>query len=373
MEKNINYFNKIQSDYIFTYLLTFFNLSDIRSIFPLSKRFATILNKDNKKIIRDIQKKIFSKQISDKLILSTNKIKISNFSFNKSPIINSIILEHFLISSSYQFDSGFLVYDLRKNKLIKKILFEGKNYSYVNSMLFIKEKKILLIGTNNEYIIGFYLNKENNLKEFLEYKTGFNKEIKNMVYYKLNNQFIIISLDSNDSIYLNFLRVFYIKNNENKFHENQNDIIYIKTFIIKNILIYNIQYFEDNNTQFICLASNKENNCVNENNINNVFKKDKIMNNYLGILYINKIKLYLNDINLIKNYEYLIKNNTYEELYIDNYFKEHKSYITDYLYLKENKIILSVEYLSPYLFIWDINTKLKIKSILLPQTDSILC
>ena len=76
MEKNINYFNKIQSDYIFTYLLTFFNLSDIRSIFPLSKRFATLLNKDNKKIIRDIQKKIFSKQIGDKLILSTNKIKI---------------------------------------------------------------------------------------------------------------------------------------------------------------------------------------------------------------------------------------------------------------------------------------------------------
>ena len=108
MEKNKNYFNKIQSVYIFTYLLTFFNLSDIRSIFPISKRFATILSKDNKKIIRDIQKKIFSKQISDKLILNTNKLKISNFPFNKSPIINSIILEHFLISSSYQFEQFFV-------------------------------------------------------------------------------------------------------------------------------------------------------------------------------------------------------------------------------------------------------------------------
>ena len=59
MEKKRNYFNKIQSDYLFTYLLSFFNLSDIRSIFPLSKRFVSILNKDNKKIIRDIQNKIF--------------------------------------------------------------------------------------------------------------------------------------------------------------------------------------------------------------------------------------------------------------------------------------------------------------------------
>ena len=52
--------------------------------------------------------------------------------------------------------------------------------------------------------------------------------------------------------------------------------------------------------------------------------------------------------------------------------KGHKSYINDYLLLKENNIIISVEYLSPYLFIWDINTKLKIKTILLPHTDSIL-
>ena len=60
MDKRKHYFNKIQSDYIFSYLLSFFNLSDIRTIFPLSKKFATILNKDNKKIIRDIQQKIFS-------------------------------------------------------------------------------------------------------------------------------------------------------------------------------------------------------------------------------------------------------------------------------------------------------------------------
>ena len=60
MDKRKHYFNKIQSDYIFSYLLSFFNLSDIRTIFPLSKKFATNLNKDNKKIIRDIQQKIFS-------------------------------------------------------------------------------------------------------------------------------------------------------------------------------------------------------------------------------------------------------------------------------------------------------------------------
>ena len=66
MDKRKHYFNKIQSDYIFSYLLSFFNLSDIRTIFPLSKKFATNLNKDNKKIIRDIQQKIFSTELNDK-------------------------------------------------------------------------------------------------------------------------------------------------------------------------------------------------------------------------------------------------------------------------------------------------------------------
>ena len=131
MDKRKHYFNKIQSDYIFSYLLSFFNLSDIRTIFPLSKKFATILNKDNKKIIRDIQQKIFSTELNDKLILDTKRFKITSFSFNRSPILNSIILEHFLIASSSQFEPGFSVYDLNTNRLTQKIIFKEKNYSYV--------------------------------------------------------------------------------------------------------------------------------------------------------------------------------------------------------------------------------------------------
>jgi len=371
MEKKSNYFEKIQSDYLFTYLLSFFNLSDIRSIFPLSKRFATILNKENKKIIRDIQKKIFSIETNDQLILNLNNIKITSFGFNKSPILNAILLDHLLITSSYHFDSGFSVFDLKTNKLIQKILFKNKNYSYVNSMIYIEDKKIILIGTNNGYIVAYYLNK-NNLKEFYEYKTGLNKEIKNFIYYKYKEQYIIIALDSDESIYLNFLRLFIIKNNNNqKFEENKNEIFYIKSYIIKNAFIYNIKLFENNNEKFICLGKNEGNIYLNENNINNIFKKDKVMNNELGIINISKIKIYLNDYR--KNYEYLLRNKTYEELYFDFTLKGHKSFITDYLYLRENNIILSVEYLSPYLFIWDINSKIKIKSILLPHTDSILC
>ena len=243
MDKKKKYFDKMQSDYIFTYLLSFFNLSDIRTIFPLSKRFVTILNKDNKKIIRDIQNKIFSTEINDKLIIDTKNYKISSFSFNKSPILDSIIVEHFLLSSSLQFEVGFSVYDLNTNKLTQKFLFEGKNYEYVNSMLYIKEKKIILIGTNNGYIIAYFLNNKDILQYFWEYKTGSNKEIKNMAYYKLNNTFIIISLDSDESIGLNFLRIFYIENNKEKYEEIKNNIIYIKSFLIKNVFIYNIKYF----------------------------------------------------------------------------------------------------------------------------------
>ena len=375
MDKKKSFFNKLQSDYIFTYLLSFFNLSDIRSIFPLSKRFATILNNDNRKIIRDIQKKIFSNEINNELILNHKKYKLTTFPFNKSPILNSIIMEHFLLSSSYQFDVGFSVYDLNTNRLNQRILFKEKNYSYVSSMIYIKEKKIVLIGTNNGYIVSYFLDNNNILNNLWEYKTGSNKEIKNIIYFKSKEKILIISLDSDDSINLNFLRTFYIEcSNEKKFDENKNDIKYIKSYIIKNILVYNIKYFatkKDNTSGFICLAFNENEGNNYDNNMNNIFTKDKIMNNNLAIIDISKIKIHFS--NLKQNYDYLIKNNTYEELNFDFALKGHKSYICDYLFLEDNNAILSVEYLSPYLLIWDINIKQKIKSILLPHTDSILC
>ena len=378
MNKKNNFFNKLQSDYIFTYLLSFFNLSDIRSIFPLSKRFVTILNKDNKKIIRDIQKKIFSNELNNELILNHQKYKLTVFPFNQSPILNSIIMENFLISSSYKFDEGFSVYDLNINKLSQRILFKEKNYSYVSSMIYIKENKIVLIGTNNGYIVSYFLDNNNILNHSWEYKTGSNKEIKNIIYFKSKNKILIISLDSDEAINLNFLRIFYIENsNEKKFDENKNNIKYIKSYIIKNILVYNIKYFttnkNNNNNEFICLAYNENeiNNYENINNINNnILKKDKIMNNDLAIINISKIKIDFK--NIEKNYDYLIKNNTYEELNFDFVLKGHKSYISDFLFLEKNNLLLSVEYLSPYLFIWDINLKQKLKLILLSHTDSIL-
>ena len=224
-------------------------------------------------------------------------------------------------------------------------------------MLYIKEKKFILLGTNNGYIISYYLDKKNFLQKNWEYNTGLNKDIKNIEYYKLKERIIIISLDSDNNINLNFLRIFYIDNN---------NIKYIKTYIIKNYLIYNIKCFDG----FICLALNEGlENISDDNNINYIYKKDKIMNNYLSIINLNKIKIYFS--NNKKNYEYIINNNTYEDIEFDFILKEHKSYINDYLFLKENNIIISVEYLSPYLFIWDINTKLKIKTILLPHIDSI--
>ena len=374
MDKREHYFNKIQSDYIFSYLLSFFNLSDIRTIFILSKKFATILNKDNKKIIRDIQQKIFSTELNDKLILDTKRFKITSFLFNRSPILNSIILEHFLIASSCQFEPGFSVYDLNTNRLTQKIIFKEKNYSYVYSLMDIKEKKIILIGTNNGYIIAYYLN-NNIFQDFWEYKTGLNKEIKNMIYYKLKEKFIIISLDSDDSINLNFLRLFYIEKNNEKYEDDNNNIKYIKSYIIKNVFIYKIKCFEkeiEYKERYICLGLSEGNISYNENKIDNTFKKDKIKNNELSILNINKIQLYFEN-NYEKNYDYLLKSNTYEELIFDFTLKGHKSYITDYLYLRNNNIILSVEYLSPYLFLWDFGSKILIKSILLPHNDSILC
>ena len=60
-----HYFKKIQSDYLLYYLFTFFNLSDIRNLYLLSKKFINFLNKDNKKIIREIQEKIFGSEINN--------------------------------------------------------------------------------------------------------------------------------------------------------------------------------------------------------------------------------------------------------------------------------------------------------------------
>ena len=139
-----HYFKKIQSDYLLYYLFTFFNLSDIRNLYLLSKKFINILNKDNKKIIREIQEKIFGSEINNELILKEfkiNKYKISDYYMNKSPILDSILADDYLISTSKKFDNGFIIHDLINNKINEIISFKENNNFYVSSLLYIKEKK----------------------------------------------------------------------------------------------------------------------------------------------------------------------------------------------------------------------------------------
>ena len=137
-----NFFKKIHSDYLLYHLFTFLNLSDIRTLFLLSKKFINILNKDNKKLIREIQEKIFGSELNNELILKdlkNNKYNITKYSINKSPIINSILADNYLISTSNKFDNGFIIHDLINNKIIQKISFnDNNNYSYVSSLLYIK-------------------------------------------------------------------------------------------------------------------------------------------------------------------------------------------------------------------------------------------
>lgn len=278
-----HYFKKIQSDYLLSHLFTFFNLSDIRTLFLLSKKFINILNKDNKKIIRDIQEKIFGSELNNELILKNlkiNKYKITNYSINKSPIINSILADNYLISTSNKFDNGFIIHDLTNNKISQTFLFNDNiRYSYVSSLLYIKEKKIFFVGTDNGYIIGYiFIEKEKNFIYFWEYKTGLNKEIKKLIYYIIDNKVVLISLDSDDLIKINFVRIFYIKDSYNNENDNKYIINYMKSYIIKNYFVYNIKYFEGNkNNKFFALSLN-EGYFLDDININlmNTFKFDKL-------------------------------------------------------------------------------------------------
>lgn len=370
-----HFFYKIQSDFLLSYLFTFFNLSDLRTLFPISKKFLYILNKDNKKIIRETQEKIFGSESSNELILKEfkkNKYNISNYIINKSPIINSILADNYLISSYNKFDNGFIIYDLNIKKMSQKVIFNEINPNYyIFSLLYIKEAKILLIGTNNGYIIGYYLHKTIFTK-FWEYKTGFNKEIKKIIYYCVDDKFVILSLDCDDSVSINFIRIFYIENSN--YNEIKYNINYIKSYIIKNIVVYNIKYFEgneDSNKFFaLCYNDNLSLEDIN-NNLSSNFTFDKITDNYISIFTHNKININFN--NIKNNNDFILNNDTYEELLFDYTLIGHKSHICDYLYLKNNNLIISVEYLSPFLFIWDINKKIKINMVLLPHTDSILC
>ena len=369
-------FGKIKSDNLLSYLCTFFNLSDIRTLFLLSKRFIKILNKDNKKIIREIQEKIFGSVTYNELILKElkmNKHNIINYTINKSPIINSILGDNYLISSSYKFDNSITIYDLNYNKINQIISFnDDNNYFYISSILYIKEKKLLLVGTINGHIIGYiFAEKEKHFNIFWEYKTGFKNEIKKIIYYVINNKIIVICLDSDDSAKINFLRVFYCQNSYN--NDNKINVNYIKSYIIKNYQIYNIKYFEDkNNINFFALSLN-DRNCLEDinNELINNFKFDTVSDNNISILSDTKIQINFN--NIEDNKDFLLKNDTYEELIFDYSLTGHKSFICDYLYLKNENIIISIEYLSPYLFIWNLDIKKKINMILLPHTDSILC
>ena len=371
-----HYFKKIQSDYLLYYLFTFFNLSDIRNLYLLSKKFINILNKDNKKIIREIQEKIFGSEINNELIskeFKINKYKISDYYMNKSPILDSILADDYLISTSKKFDNGFIIHDLINNKINEIISFKENNNFYVSSLLYIKEKKILMVGTDKGYIIGYYFHKKNKkFINFWEYKTGFNKQIKKLIYYIILNKVILLSLDSDDSVKINFIKIFCIENINNNVVDIKYIINYIKSYVIKNYFIYNIKYFEGNNDiKFFALSLN-DGGSLNDmnNNSDEIFKFDKIMDNKISIINCEQIRIDFNNEKGNKNY--LIYNDTYEDLIFDYCLKGHKSFICDYLYIKNNNILISVEYLSPYLIIWDLNLKTKINSILLPHTDSIL-
>jgi len=372
-----HYFKKIKSDDLMTYLLAFFNLSDIRTLFLLSKQFINILNKDNKKIIREIQENVFGSESSYQLLvkeLKISKYSISNYSINKSPILSSILADNYLICSSNKFDNGFMIYNLNNNKIHQKILFNDNSpYSYISSLEYIKEKKILLVGTNNGYIVGYYLNQKQ-FSIFWEYKTGINKEIKKIIYFKINNKFVILSLDSDDLININFIRVFHVNDNENIDINNEISkyiINYMKSYIIKNYIVYNIKYFDGEHQNFLVTSSKEDSFHEDINNsFNTTFKLDKICKNYLSIISIDKIDI--NFENELTNKEYILNNDTYEELSFDYTLTGHKSFISDYLYLRQNNSLISVEYLSPYLSIWDLTSRLKTNIILLPHIDSIL-
>ena len=371
-----HYFNKIHSDYLLSYLFTFFNLLDIRTLFLLSKKFINILNKDNKKIIREIQEKIFGSELNNELILKEikfNKYNITNYSINKSPIIDSILGDNYLISTSKKFDNGFVIHDLINNKISQKISFNDNNYSYVSSLLYIKEKEIIVVGTDNGYILGYYFHKkEKKFLNFWEYRIGFNKLIKKLIYYNINNKIILVSLDSDDSSKINFVKLFCIENTNNNDNDIKYNINYKKSYVIRNYLIYNIKYFDGKDMNIFCLSLN-EGGSLNDrnNNTDNCFIYDKVMANQISIINCNKINIDFN--NTTENQKYIIKNDKYEDLPFDYSLKGHKSYICDYLYIKNDSILISVEYLSPYLIIWDLNLKRKINSVLLPHTDSILC
>ena len=60
---------------------------------------------------------------------------------NKSPILDSILADDYLISTSKKFDNGFIIHDLNNNKINEIISFKENNNFYVSSLLYIKEKK----------------------------------------------------------------------------------------------------------------------------------------------------------------------------------------------------------------------------------------
>ena len=357
-----HYFGKIHSEYLLNYLVGFFDLSDIKTLYVLSKQFVNILKKDNHKIIHEIQEKIFGSESQNELIINKSSITnytLSNYIINRFPIVNSIIADKYLISTACTFEDGFSIYDIENKKMHEKVLFNPRQYSYVFSLLFLKKQKILIVGCNNGYIIGYYIH-EKKFINFWNYKTGFNKEIKKLSECNEDNYFL--SLDINESAFLNFIRVFSVSmsNITNKFK-----IDYIRSYIIRDCVIYNIKCFS--NYFVYCFYEYNREIYKNYNfyqvENNNSFS-NQINDNYLGILL-------LKDTILNKDSNLTI-NDTYKELKYNFLLKGHKSNITDFIYIKEKNYILSVEFLSPLLFIWNLETKTKINTISLPHKDSIL-
>ena len=107
----------------------------------------------------------------------------------------------------------------------------------------------------------------------------------------------MLSLDSDDSVKINFIKIFCIENINNNVVDIKYIINYIKSYVIKNYFIYNIKYFEGNNDiKFFALSLN-DGGSLNDmnNNSDDIFKFDKIMDNKISIINCEQIRIDFNN------------------------------------------------------------------------------
>lgn len=345
--KELHYFYKIKSNYVYTELLTFLSLSNTRSMMLVCRKFKSVLEHNNCKILKLIGNNTYG--LNKRIDFEHDPLgsyKTKAIKSNLYPIMKFIYasnLDSFITSpgpyneeikiwsySNKIFKAEILTYKPANNNFID-IPEDNQNSPkvYVSAMAYMTKSFYLVVGFSNKYLVAYNIQDKyikNSLLDKVEWAITYSDEdiLNSIVYNEIENE--IITLETNTFL-VNFIKVWCNKGKLLKTAIHLNEIITSSSIFYKNSGFDNEEnngYTTKDSLAYYCFGT--------ENGVINILEYSLIENNFSNLSYMNHFKGPVTEIEntlYIPEHDYLVVSYRYIGLYVWD--------ISNYLYSTNNK------------------------------------